>query len=129
MRIDAIRARAEAATEGPWLAGQRGGTSIIPGEPDENWAEYFIHRANTLDVDIIAELGEDKDDMAFIAHAREDIPWLLERVRLADAVVTAARGYFTCLKTPCDSTCKNEHRKAVYHSLAAYDSSRDEKEG
>lgn len=62
----------------------------------------------------------------FITELVEDIPYLLERVRLMETVVTTTKGYFTCLKTPCDSTCKNAHRKAVYHSLAAYDSNRDE---
>lgn len=90
----AIRARAEAATPGPWECRNAGGTThageVIrlhrvrraydpgPNGPSPLLAESNFHN-----------LGCDQEDanMAFIAHAREDVPALLDEVeRLREAV-------------------------------------------
>lgn len=76
-RLDEIRAREQAATPGPWFvepigdrdfetAKQRG--RVIPDVL--RWQGY----RNTLDC------GEDDATAQFIAHAREDIPWLLAEI-------------------------------------------------
>lgn len=85
-RIAAIKARAEAATPGPWKAGKDDftkniieaakdrGTIIVQRRDDSNmfWSSYIPIKQ------IFA-------DAAFIAHAREDIPALLDEVeRLRD---------------------------------------------
>ena len=66
--IEAIRKRAEKATEGPW------------------WASEGLYVVNNLtgdsyewDADFVAET-ERESDAEFIAHAREDIPKLLAEI-------------------------------------------------
>ena len=63
--LDAIKARAEAATEGPW----RVISDYIPG--------VIEVEGPTARNDYVAELSADKADLEFIAHARTDIPALV----------------------------------------------------
>ena len=66
-RLAEIRARAEAATPGPWREPRNGlglGWTIFP----KNSKGWSIATCDS---------GTDAD---FIAHAREDVPYLLERV-------------------------------------------------
>ena len=76
-RVDEIRARAEAATRGPW--------SAIEG-PGEHW--YVCDEGESI-ASISANDGSNEDqrqpDAEFIAHAREDIPWLLAELDKARA--------------------------------------------
>ena len=110
--LDEIRARAEAATEGPWQWDE-GANSIAEQleltEDDEYAGEKFIDAElrSSSGVEIIPtrvdhhELMYDGDwisdaDRAFIAHARTDIPRLLRhvarlRVALAWVVLHARR--------------------------------------
>jgi hypothetical protein len=88
-RLDEIQARADAATPGPWEADtvQRGdcvvwgpnGAFIANHQAEPHWlpAPNGAKRAAAFDVD--------KRDCEFIAHAREDVPWLIERVRELEA--------------------------------------------
>lgn len=73
--LDAILARAEAATEGPWEA-------LDPGtRPRSSWVrvEQDSGRRWTEDTLISEELrGEDAQ---FIAHARTDVPALVAEVK------------------------------------------------
>lgn len=67
-RLDEIRERCEAATPGPWFSHE-----------SHNWhkdppKEYFIITRGMREV--VASWVE-TSDAQFIAHAREDIPWLL----------------------------------------------------
>ena len=66
--LDAIKARAEAATEGPW----RVRTDYIPG--------VIEVEGPTASNDYVAELSADKADLEFIAHSRADIPALVAAV-------------------------------------------------
>lgn len=79
MNLEEIRARAEAATQGPW---HRVGTSIdanVPlsddGPPTTRW--------NTTVVCSVGAWGSGRPieaDAEFIAHARTDVPALLDRL-------------------------------------------------
>mgnify|MGYP003517121516 FL=1 len=70
-QLDAIKARAEAATEGPW----RVRTDYIPG--------VIEVEGPTASNDYVAELSADKADLEFIAHSRADIPALVAAVEAA----------------------------------------------
>ena len=103
--LDAIRARCEAATPGPWTAyNANEGTEYQPAWEVAN--DAFHNPPADEDAPWIAvhlETGI-KDDAEFIAHAREDVPALLaalassraeverltrENARLTDVVDTA----------------------------------------
>ena len=82
-RIDEIKARAEAATPGPWgrhdfgRPGDEEPTSIIVHAGAFDWRAIN-------DGDYVAAMPAWErpcdDDALFIAHAREDIPWLLAEI-------------------------------------------------
>lgn len=66
-RLDEIEKRAEKATKGPWTPTQTG----------------IVQTAHTTrDVWHIPYAAE---DISFIAHAREDIPWLVAEVKRLQA--------------------------------------------
>lgn len=71
--LDAIQARVDAATEGPWC---------LTGEPEEVKAVAKYTSANGISTGIyITDLVESDEDAEFIAHARTDVPALLALVR------------------------------------------------
>jgi hypothetical protein len=86
LNLDAIEARANAATEGPWTlevsgwSGKRVDTlsspssTVIMGQDERGGASW-----------------SDDDDAEFIAHAREDVPALVKHVRELEAVVERVR--------------------------------------
>ena len=78
--LDAIEARVNAATPGPWWVEQVGDfgdkSAVIECV---RWRGYL----NTL------HLGEDTPTAEFIAHAREDVPALVAEVRSLRAKVAA----------------------------------------
>lgn len=83
--LDAIRARAEAATAGPWVAGRENVNEL-----------HWTLPANTLDRNgrrsYVAESESLLPDWEFIARARTDVPALIaevERLR-ADSVPRSA---------------------------------------
>lgn len=79
-RLDEIRRRAEAATPGPW-------ENIYPNvdEGDIRVQVYHLEKRTVVHYsDAIAWKIKDKD-AEFIAHSREDIPWLLEQLAARDA--------------------------------------------
>lgn len=63
-RIAEIRGREKAATRGPWAVQDKGAIPLIYGTDGERVAKVIDHQ----------------DDAAFLAHAREDIPALLDEV-------------------------------------------------
>ena len=73
-QIDAIKARVEAATPGPYTVGY---------ECDGNGAHEILAGGH-----VIAKVDYDKN-ADFIAHAREDIPALLDEVRRLRDVLAA----------------------------------------
>ena len=86
-RLREIRERAEAASPGPWR------TSFIRSRSGDPAGDE--HSVLTPDCDVVADIawqiGWDEQqhrNAAFVAHARADVPWLLEQVAEARAEVT-----------------------------------------
>lgn len=72
-RVTEIAGRVAAATEGPWASL---GYHILDGDvPQTHLGEVF----------------STPSDAEFIAHAREDIPYLLERLRTAEAELVTVK--------------------------------------
>lgn len=86
-RIETIRKRAEAATPGPWDAGLRSVCGEAFGE--EGLWEWFGASPREHDAD-------------FIAHAREDIPWLLAEVERLRGVCDELIETHTRYKMACN---------------------------
>jgi hypothetical protein len=88
-RLDAIEARAAAATDGPWRADDEHG--LI----DDAMPAWCVSRTDTDD----AYLGDvaympqtspqERENADFIANARDDVPWLVDQVRKRDAAFRA----------------------------------------
>lgn len=67
-RLDEIKARAEAATEGPWsFDWSEGEVPVFYGQTTKISGTFSVE-ANTI------------EDAAFIEASREDVPWLVEQV-------------------------------------------------
>ena len=88
-RLAEIEARANAATPGPWYAlDHSSGGVILQASPDEE--DYLSSIIE--DGDFAAEAATVRtDDGAFIAAAREDVPWLIAQLREANDVRTSKR--------------------------------------
>jgi hypothetical protein len=107
-RITEIEARANAATPGPWdvaeIDHKSGDVSVTAGTGDE---EDLIITINCE----FSETLTGKDAVAlgyFIAHTREDVPWLIQRVRELEAELKAAREKCSELNRRCQ---ENESHK------------------
>jgi hypothetical protein len=85
--IDAIEARANAATPGPWWAEEHRHT--ITG--DAEWVVWM--REDKMSDNTI--LGE--EDAEFIAHAREDVPKLIAEVRRLQAKIGGMIRLMSCV--------------------------------
>jgi hypothetical protein len=81
-RVDAIRARVEAATPGPWRCSNRGDGSASVYRHDDDFGDEAL-----VDDGLCPHIrGEVRAaDGPFIAHAREDIPWLLNQLEALEA--------------------------------------------
>lgn len=106
-RMEAIESRAKAATEGPWCwesAGEKSNEFVVgcgygaDGKPlsgcingTGEWVEEAVIARHFIGAN---ESGHAHfADGDFIAHAREDVPWLLARLTRALAVVEACRNF------------------------------------
>jgi hypothetical protein len=77
--LDAIEARANAATPGPWVA-----QNYDDAELDGNWP--CVDRVGQPDsAKALAHIVLGSDDAEFIARAREDVPALISRIRGLEA--------------------------------------------
>lgn len=84
--LDAIAARADAATKGPWVAGPPSATEIpIRTQDGETVAAVRHHHQRDLTA-VVA-------NVAHIAAARQDIPALLAEVRRLRRLETAVERY------------------------------------
>lgn len=87
-RLDEIREREKKATKGPWKAD---GKIVRP------ISEEIKRRAPIAMTDCSHGIGQagvsDENNADFIAHSREDIPYLLERLEAAEE---ALRGQCDC---------------------------------
>ena len=89
-RLNEIEARANAATEGPWewegdakAEWEEGANSLVPSRrPDDPVLYGYGYDASGIEVKTPA-------DAEFIAHARTDVPWLLEQVERRDKALEA----------------------------------------
>lgn len=80
-RLAAIAARAEAATEGPWLSSHN---------ITENTYDVSVLYADGIGV-VIADCRRRAADAEFIAHARQDVPDLIAALQAAEAEVERLR--------------------------------------
>ena len=78
-QLAAIRDRETRATKGPWL---------VEDTPDLN--RWVTSENSTLEANFGYRGNSNRDDAEFAAHAREDIPLLLDEVARLQAIVTAA---------------------------------------
>lgn len=87
--LDAIRARAQAATPGPWWPWDRGvGWQIAIGDGLDEWdrPKRLLPEGQRTDIAL-------REDAEFIAAARQDIPALLAEVERLRAEVTETTQY------------------------------------
>jgi len=86
--LEAIEARANAATPGPWIYASDNGVGVV-GTTDEQ--TIWFYSLPTLLRNCAA--GVTEADASFIAHAREDIPALIARIRQLEAALEVAQGH------------------------------------
>lgn len=96
-RLAGIEKRADGATEGPWHVAGNGG-SYPTDMGTEYWSETFVEAEAEQIPDgpnfVVCQLGEGEESVAdatFIAAARADVPWLLDRCRRLEAERDKAR--------------------------------------
>lgn len=85
-----IRARAEAATAGPWVSSM----TLLGGEPDCNRRTVMSLRNEpvaTLNPNMQTWTARHSADLDFIIHARQDIPVLLDEIARLQAVEHRAK--------------------------------------
>jgi hypothetical protein len=109
-RLAEIRAREQAATEGPWQVGTDDDDAVDSHWVyDASWSEVGDVRTPHDEV-----RGDAVMDARFIAHARQDVPALLAAVEAALALhqpvtmVLPVGGYDE--QTVCCSHCRGERR-------------------
>ena len=78
-----IRARADAATPGPWEVDARGEMSCKPNSVGYEYGYDILYLLEPHKSGMLAKF----DDADFIAHAREDIPALLDAVAERDSKI------------------------------------------
>lgn len=91
-RLEEIEAREKAATPGRWESpytpGLRWNDPMVCGydsRAPEREAPYYCTGPNT------PTLAQAEADSDFIAHARDDVPWLVAQVRERDAEIARLR--------------------------------------
>lgn len=87
-RLDDIEARTELATPGPWRSARdpRGGDYLIfDNDPSPYGPTPIVLEGKDRNGGVLHG-----DDAEFIAHAREDVPWLLARVRELEQALSPA---------------------------------------
>lgn len=91
-----IEARAKKATVGPWVAYCRdvGNPSNDPSWPVDRFLQFEVNGPAEV-WGRGAFTGHDAD---FIAHARDDIPWLLSALRAAEARARAAEAVVEAMR-------------------------------
>lgn len=81
-RLEEIKKRTETATSGPWESECRKENIY---HPDKCWNhDVTCEKGEAIIIQSNAFLNEDHANAEFIAHARKDIPWLLDK--LEDAI-------------------------------------------
>jgi hypothetical protein len=109
--LDAILARASAATPGPWENSSGKGTGAVSA-PSSHCAVY----QNIRTVEIDDTVSRWQADATFIAHARTDIP---ELVAYARRLENALFRYAVHRTDPSDDRCKYINSKECTCGLNA----------
>ncbi|HTA90064.1 MAG TPA: hypothetical protein VK745_10825 [Polyangiaceae bacterium] len=73
IELEEIRTRCEAATSGPWR-------SYVEGRDHTSGSSFIMTGAGVTRGEDIELSGATRPDQDFIAHARQDVPRLLEEV-------------------------------------------------
>ena len=112
--LDAIEARAEAATPGPW-------TARLSDMWEINAGSDLVSVVESCWLPDDCEAGQhggipDVDDARFIAHARTDVPALVAELRAAREVVEAAQ----TVATLRPASPRREALNRLEDALAAY---------
>jgi len=107
-RFDEIKARADGATEGPWVRDMH--------SPDMSGRSgWYIRGPRKLGLrSMVLNSRMLPGDAEFIEHAREDVPWLVERVR---ELIGAISWDTTCLN--CASLLDSNYDQYVRAEIAA----------
>jgi len=121
--IDAIRKLADAATDGPWWAWDRGvGYVIALGEPSD--VDKYNRPARELPEGMRTDIGR-REDAAFIAAARTLVPALcdeIERLReqlyAQKPVVEAAQAWAETVES--DGEYATEDADRLHHAVEQY---------
>lgn len=102
-RIEEIRARAEAATPAPWA-------------DDNGYRVRFGGNKIVCDMKLFDGVG---NDSAFVAHARTDVPDLLDALAAARAEVAALRAGISDALALYDRWYRSDSQVAVSHIAQA----------
>jgi len=78
-----IRARADAATKGPWFHDASQMWAVVTTKPN-GFGDALVHRPPSM---FVEDASETKARMAFIAAARADVPALCTRVEALEAAL------------------------------------------
>lgn len=99
--LDAIRARVEAATEGPWHIENDSEQDYEVGIPYSEWPSVLVGPENAFPSEWAKGHGETRrvqevpellpSDAEFISHARQDVPALLAYIEQLEAQLDAVR--------------------------------------
>ena len=110
--LEAIRARAEAATRGPWTYVDNGFDGYITSE-----SKYLIVGGEPAE----GRIEPDDPNADFIAHSREDIPALLAEVkRLNEMVVHAQEGWHDANEKLASVTAERDAAANAVEKMAEY---------
>lgn len=102
--LDAIEARANAATPGPWW--------VDAGGPDESADLVGGDNSKIADLPFYAphrHLGNE----AFLCHAREDVPALIARIRTLEAALQAWQHAYRGVRSEDEAQTARIHADAL----------------
>lgn len=84
VRLEEIKSRYASANPGPWII-EKGGYSgqnwMVAGFGTcERYGENYTVQVTTDGVNASRLCGDAEDDAEFVAHARNDVPWLVQQL-------------------------------------------------
>lgn len=114
-RLNEIEARANAATEGPWVTG---GTDLA----GEVYFGTYADPDDPTEPGVMLGVTGTQEDAALIAHARTDVPWLIEQVRKRDAALQAVLDLHREARNDVDRTppCPHCHGEPGVHDCGCW---------
>lgn len=91
-RLEKIKARCEKASPAPWMRNGKGTAGWRIDDGSDRVGVAFLLSPTAL--------VRTREDVDFIAAAREDVPDLVERVRKLEAALRAQSDFCNCTKPP-----------------------------